>query len=82
VPGFQPFALYEVAVANLTPELERRPSPDTVQEVLDWAPYPLATAEIAELRGIGLDQASDELKRAGATLTAAAGDGYWSTDQA
>ena len=81
VPGFQSFALYEVAVANVAPELERRPPPDTVQEVLDWAPYPLATAEIAELRGISLDQASDELKRASATLAEAAGDGYWSTHQ-
>jgi predicted DsbA family dithiol-disulfide isomerase len=76
--GFQPFAVYEVAVANVAPELERRPPPHTVEEVLSWAPYPLATAEVAELRGIGLDQARDELQRAGANLDVAAGDGYWS----
>jgi predicted DsbA family dithiol-disulfide isomerase len=79
MPGFQPFAVYEVAVANVAPELGRRPSPQTVEEVLSWAPYPLATAEVAELRGIGLEQARDELQRSGATFAPAAGDGYWST---
>lgn len=79
MPGFQPFAVYEVAVANVAPEIERRPPPEMVEEILSWAPYPLATAEVAELRGIGIDQARDELQRAGAKLAAAAGDGYWST---
>ncbi len=78
MPGFQPFAVYEVAVANVAPEIERRPPPETVEEVLAWAPYPLATAEVAELRGIGLDRAREELQRAGAKLAEAAGDGYWS----
>jgi predicted DsbA family dithiol-disulfide isomerase len=79
MPGFQPFAVYEVAVANVAPGLERRPAPATVEEVLAWAAYPLATAEVAELRGVGLDQARDELRQAGAELEEAAGDGYWST---
>jgi hypothetical protein len=57
--------------------VSRRPSPETVEEILSWAPYALATAEVAELRGIGIDQAREELQRAGATLTPAAGDGYW-----
>ena len=48
-------------------------------EVLSWAPYPLATAEIAELRGTSLDQARDELREAGAKLSEVAGDGYWSS---
>jgi predicted DsbA family dithiol-disulfide isomerase len=78
MPGFQPFTVYEVSVANLAPELERRPPAQTVEEVLSWAPYPLATAEVAELRGIDLDQAREELERAGATFAPAAGDGYWS----
>ena len=77
MPGFQPFAVYEVAMANVAPELERRPAPQTVDEVLDWAPYPLATAEVAELRGVSLDEAREELDQAGATFTEAAGDGYW-----
>jgi predicted DsbA family dithiol-disulfide isomerase len=78
MPGFQPFAVYEVAVANVAPELERRPAPQTAEEILSWAPYPLATAEVAELRGIGLDQAREELQGAGATVAEVAGDGYWS----
>jgi 2-hydroxychromene-2-carboxylate isomerase len=78
VPGFQSFAVYEVAVANVAPELERHPPPDTVEEVLDWAPYPLATAEVAELRGVSLEQARDELQQAGADVAVVAGDGYWS----
>ncbi len=80
MPGFQPFAVYEVAVANVAPDLERRPSPETAEEVLSWAPYPLATAEVAELRGIDRERAREELQRAGAKFTAAAGDGYWSRD--
>jgi hypothetical protein len=79
MPGFQPFAVYEVAVANVAPELERRPPPEVVDEVLSWASYPLATAEVAELLGVGLDGARAQLQRAGAELAPAAGDGYWST---
>jgi len=80
MPGFQPFAVYEVAVANVAPDLERRPPPEAVGEALSWAPYPLATAEVAELRGIALEQAREELDREGARLAAAADDGYWSID--
>jgi predicted DsbA family dithiol-disulfide isomerase len=79
IPGFQPFAVYEVAVANVAPELERRQPPQTVAEVLSWSPYPLATAEVAELRGIDCDQAREELQQADAKFAPAAGDGYWSS---
>jgi predicted DsbA family dithiol-disulfide isomerase len=78
MPGFQPFAVYEVAMANVAPDLKRRPSPRSVEDVLSWASYPLATAEIAELRGVGLEAAREELDGAGAELDPAAGDGYWS----
>ncbi len=78
MPGFQPFAVYEVAIANVGPELERRPPPQTVEEILSWAPYPLATAEVAELRGVGLEDARSQLQQSGAQLTPVAGDGYWS----
>jgi predicted DsbA family dithiol-disulfide isomerase len=76
--GFQPFAVYEVAMANVAPDAPRRPPPQDVEEVLSWAPYPLATAEVAELRGIGLDDARRELEASGARFEPAAGDGYWS----
>lgn len=77
-PGFQPFAVHEVAVASLAPGIERRPPPATAGEALEWAPYALATAEVAELRGITNDAARAELEVAGARLAPAAGDGYWS----
>jgi len=67
-----------VTIANVAPELERRPPPQTVDEILSWTLYPLATAEVAELRGIELGEADGELRRSGARLAAVAGDGYWS----
>src|SRR4051794_25329464 len=45
VPGFQPWAAYEVALANVAPELERRDAPDDVSDVLRWAQTPLASRE-------------------------------------
>ena len=75
--GFQPFAVYEVAMASVAPDVERRAVAETVDEVLAWAPFPLATAEVAELRGIDVDQARGELEQAGATFTPSANDGYW-----
>jgi predicted DsbA family dithiol-disulfide isomerase len=78
MPGFQPFAVYEVAVANVAPDLERRPAPQSAEDVLSWASYPLATAEVAELLGVGIEEAREQLEDAGAEYDAAAGDGYWS----
>jgi len=75
--GFQPFAVHEVAMANVAPDVERRPSPDSVDEVLTWAPYPLATAEIAAIRDVPIDKARTELEESGASFSRAAGDGYW-----
>ena len=77
--GFQPFAVYEVSIANVAPDLERRPAPETVEELLAWANYPLATAEVAELLGVGLEEARSKLEEAGAELTPSADDGYWSS---
>lgn len=76
VPGFQPFAVYDAALANLAPELERRPAPDSVSEVLEWGDCPLATAEIAGIAGIDLVQARTELSRVAQEQPAGA-DGYW-----
>lgn len=46
VPGFNPVEAYETAIANLAPELERRPRPQRVEDLLAWAGEPLATAEV------------------------------------
>ncbi len=78
MPGFQPFAVYEVAMANVAPDVERRDPPGGVEQILEWATYPLATAEIAELRGIAIEDARGELERADARFEGVAGDGYWS----
>jgi 2-hydroxychromene-2-carboxylate isomerase len=77
-PGFQPWESYDVAIANLAPAIERRPSATDVDEVLAWAPMPLATAEVAALRGIDIDAARTELAEAGATFAPVGEDGYWS----
>lgn len=77
-PGFQPWEAYEVAFAGALPELPRRAAPESAAELLSWAPYPLATAEVAAVRDISLDAAREELEQAGATLAPYANDGYWS----
>ncbi len=77
VPGFQPLAAYEVAVANLLPAAERRGDPGSVEEVLAWAGEPLATAEVAAVCAIELEQAREELGRV-AHETHLGFDGLWS----
>ena len=37
LPGFHPVEAYEAAIANVAPELMRRPKPDSVEELLAWA---------------------------------------------
>jgi protein-disulfide isomerase-like protein with CxxC motif len=45
--GFQHVDAYDVVLANLAPELERRPPAQDVREVLDAFPDGLTTAEVA-----------------------------------
>ena len=49
VPGFQPFAAYDVVLANLVPGMDRREDPASAAEVLEWAGTPLASKEVAVL---------------------------------
>lgn len=76
VPGFTPVEAYEVAVANLAPELERRPAPAGVAELLDWAPYPLATVEVMAIAGLREDDARAALAEAGEPIPSGA-DFFW-----
>ena len=77
IPGFNPYEVYETALANLDPSLERRETPREVDEVLAWAREPLATAEIvALLDGHEPDVRSRLAQRA--RPTAAGADFYWS----
>jgi predicted DsbA family dithiol-disulfide isomerase len=77
VPGFQPVEVYEAAIANLAPELDRRPQPESVEEVLAWAGEPLATAEVAAICGLSRDEARAELAQV-ASEEAVGADGWWS----
>ncbi len=77
LPGFRPVEAYEAAIANLAPELTRRPDPTGVTEVLDWAGMPLATAEVAAVCNRDLADTREALSRA-ARFEPVGGDGYWS----
>ena len=77
LPGFQDVQAYEVGIANLAPDLARRDDPSSVEEVLDWADEPLATAEVAAICGMDVREARVELARV-ADHTPVGPDGYWS----
>jgi hypothetical protein len=79
VPGFQPTLTYEVAIANLAPELTRREDPQSVAEVLEWAGEPLASAEVAAVCAIDLDEAREQLGRVAGEEHIGA-DGLWALD--
>ena len=77
LPGFRPVEAYETALANLAPELERRPDPASVEEVLAWAGMPLATAEVAAVCDRPMTDVREELAHV-AVFAPVGGDGYWS----
>jgi predicted DsbA family dithiol-disulfide isomerase len=78
LPGFRPVEAYEAAIANLAPELTRRPDPGSVEEVLAWAGMPIATAEVAAVCDREIADVRAELARV-ATFLPVGGDGYWTT---
>jgi len=77
VPGFQPFAAYDVVTANLVPNTPRREAPTDVGTVLEWALVPIATKEVAEVMEIDLLEARERLVRAGAREQRVGTDGFW-----
>jgi hypothetical protein len=81
VPGFNPVEVYETAVANLAPSVERRPKPTSAEEVLEWAGEPLATAEVAAIMQRSLAAAHALLQQV-ARPEAAGADFYWTLDPA
>jgi predicted DsbA family dithiol-disulfide isomerase len=76
LPGYRPIEAYETAIANLAPELARRPDPDTVEDVLAWAGMPVATAEVAAVCDREVADVRADLARV-ATFLPVGGDGYW-----
>jgi hypothetical protein len=77
IPGFNPVEAYETAIANLAPDLVRRPEPETVEVLLAWAGEPLATAEVAAVAGLDPAKARVALGKV-ARPVAAGADFYWS----
>jgi predicted DsbA family dithiol-disulfide isomerase len=77
LPGFRPVEAYEAAIANLAPELTRRPDPESAEAVLAWAAMPLATAEVAAVRDREIPDVREELGHV-ARFEPVGGDGYWS----
>jgi 2-hydroxychromene-2-carboxylate isomerase len=85
--GWQPTLAYDVCIANLAPELERTPPPETPEPLLERFPDGLTTAEVAELLAQGPDYIPDfdaaeramvQLVAAGATARATVGaDPLW-----
>jgi predicted DsbA family dithiol-disulfide isomerase len=78
VPGFQPFAAYNVVTANLVPDMPRREPPADVAEVLEWALVPIATKEVAAVMDTDLLDARERLVRAGAVERPVGTDAFWS----
>jgi hypothetical protein len=81
LPGFNPVEAYEAAIANVAPELECRPKPESVEELLEWAAEPLATAEVVLIMQIDVVDVRAELARV-AHAEAAGADLYWVADGA
>lgn len=78
-PGFNPVEVYEAAVANAAPDLVRRPKPERVEDLLEWAGVPLATAEVALVAQLDPVDARAALSRVAKPLAAGA-ELYWTLD--
>jgi hypothetical protein len=76
IPGFNSVEAYETAIANLAPELVRRPKPEHVEDLLAWAGEPLATAEVALVAQLDPTDARVALSRVAKPIAAGA-DFYW-----
>jgi predicted DsbA family dithiol-disulfide isomerase len=76
VPGFQPWAAYEVAIANAAPDLLRKDAPADVSELLRWAGTPLASKEVAVVMDTDVFTARAALGQV-ATEHHVGADGYW-----
>jgi hypothetical protein len=77
VPGFQPFAVYDVITANLVPGVRRADPAASAEEVLSWTGTPLASKEVAVVRDISVEAAREELGRV-AHEDHVGADGFWS----
>ena len=81
VPGFQPFGVYDVVLANLVPDVPRREPAKAAEDVLEWTGTPLASKEVAVVRDISFEHAREELGRV-AQECHVGFDGFWSLPRA
>jgi 2-hydroxychromene-2-carboxylate isomerase len=75
IPGYNPIEVYETALANLG--LTRRAAPESVEQLLAWAPEPLATVEVIAIMQADPAKIRAALARAATPIPAGA-DFYWS----
>jgi len=76
--GFLPAEVYDHVFANFAPELEVAEPASNAAQVLEWAGgEPLATAEIAAVMGVSLDEARSSLAQAGAKEQPIGTDALW-----
>jgi len=76
VPGFQPFPVYDVILANLVPNVERREPPGSAEEVLRWTGAQLASKEVAVVCDVSVEHAREDLCRV-ADEEHVGFDGFW-----
>jgi protein-disulfide isomerase-like protein with CxxC motif len=57
--GWQPLLAYDTVLANVAPELERAPAPDSPEPLFELFPGGLTTAEVAQLLAYGSDPVPD-----------------------
>jgi predicted DsbA family dithiol-disulfide isomerase len=76
LPGFWPVEASEAAIGNIVPDISRRPDPESVKEVLEWAQTPLATVEVARVCAKDVAEVRKELQSV-AEFTPMGQDGFW-----
>lgn len=75
-PGLQPHESYDLAVANLDASIVARPPAPDARTALAWAPFPLATAEVAALCAVGMEDAEASLESSAERISVGTST-YW-----
>lgn len=63
LPGFWSLEAYEAMIGNIRPDIKRQNSSPSIQKVLEWADFPLATAEIAMIFQKSINEVEVQLKK-------------------
>jgi predicted DsbA family dithiol-disulfide isomerase len=76
LPGFWPYVVYDAVLANLLPDIKQYEKPHSIEELIQWADMPLATAEVAHVMGITMPEANNKLTKVAHKKTLGQ-DGFW-----